>query len=158
MNLFCINFQVYKISNLNKDGKSIYIAGSGLFSLIENEQAIMCVASSYNPVEIENKFDEYVNAAVQDYSVFLERVYRNRNLLAIELMTNFTDFFNLIIDIKKSEAANELEKNDPIIAAAAAASAIEAVDAAIAAAAAAQEAEDGYAAATKAPAPKKSRK
>lgn len=151
--------QVYKVTNLNKEGKAIYIAGSGLYSLIENEQAVMCAALSFNPVEIENRFNEVVNAAVRNYSVFLERVYRNRMPFEIEMMTNFADFFNLVIDIKKKEeaemVARELETG-PI----AAATAMEEVDAAIAEAAATKEEANtaGAAAITKPTPPKKARK
>lgn len=101
--------QVYKIANLNLDNKWIFIAGGSLYTLLQMEAAIITTVHQVNPHEVENKFNNIVAAAVEDYKGTMEGIVENGKWFEIELMTNFNDFFNACIDLKKREA-EEMKK------------------------------------------------
>lgn len=101
--IFSFFFQVYKIENSDVGGKGIYIAGSSLYQLIQKEQGIMLAALSYNTESDEKQFEEKVDAAVMDFHAFTATKWINASTFEIDLYTNFSEFFDLIIDIKKHE-------------------------------------------------------
>lgn len=68
------------------------------------EAAIITTVHQVNPHEVENRFNNIVAAAVADYKATMEGIVENGKWFEIELMTNFNDFFNACIDVKKREA------------------------------------------------------
>lgn len=99
---------MYKIENSELDDeKGIFLAGTGLYEIIKNERFLLAAAESFKPNDIETSFDGIVDAAVKNYNAYTTSVALNPNRLEIELLTNFSDFFEIIIDIKKKE---EVEK------------------------------------------------
>lgn len=80
------------------------MAGSGIYEIIKNERIIMAAVSKFKPDEIENKFNKCVQEAVDNYNGFCTDVQHNPNELEIELLTNFAELFELVIDIKKMNA------------------------------------------------------
>lgn len=99
------SFQVYKIQNseLDNEERGIYLAGSSIYEIIKNERFIMAAVSTFKTTEIENTFNNCVEAAVENYTAFCSNVQLNPNELEIELLTNFTELFELVIDIKKMD-------------------------------------------------------
>lgn len=95
---------MYEIQNTEITGKSIFIAGNGLFELVKNERAIMAAATAYKPNEVEASFNQIVASAVENYSVFMAELWVDPKPLEIEILVNFNQFFELVIDIKKTEA------------------------------------------------------
>lgn len=77
------------------------MAGSSLYLLLQIEGSIKGYADSIKPIEYENKFEELVDEAVNNYKQFLAIGGADR--LKYEMLTNFTDFFNTCIDVKKAE-------------------------------------------------------
>ena len=83
------------------------------------EAAIIATAEQIKPHEAENQFNSIVDAAVNDYKATMDGIIDNGKWFEIELMTNFNEFFNACIDIKKKEAV-ELAQMDKNVAATAA--------------------------------------
>lgn len=97
---------MYSVQNSEADGEgSIHIAGSSLYELVRFEKAIMTSALSLKPSDVENEFNQMVISAVDNYNTFMAEVWATPGPLEIELLSNFSDFFNLVIDIKKRESA-----------------------------------------------------
>lgn len=113
----------------NEDHKGIFLAESGLYEIIKNERYLHAAAEAYDVNEIEEAFNRLIDTAVKDYNAFTAAVTISPSHLEIELMTNFIEFFEYVIDVKKKE---DTEKK----AVAAAAALIEAQAIATAAAAA----------------------
>lgn len=84
------------------EGKAIFVAGSTLYDLLDNEKGIKAAANKMSPSEIENIFDQLVNDAVKNYKEFLDNVY-DGDPLKTALLTNFKEFFKTCIDIKQTE-------------------------------------------------------
>lgn len=103
-----IYFQVYKIQNseLDNEERAIYLAGTGLYEIIKNEWLIMATVSTFDLAVIEETFNNCVQAAVTNYKAFCSNVQLYPSVLEIELLTNFVKVFELVIDIKKTEAEN----------------------------------------------------
>lgn len=97
-----MNFQVYKISNVNLEKKAIYLAKSSLYILLQNEAAIFATFNILDAAKCERKFNDMVSSAVKDYPAYLSTAYEDE--FKIEIMTNFIDFFNVCADAKKSQA------------------------------------------------------
>lgn len=94
---------------MNNEGKAIFLAGSTLFGLIEDENGIKAAANQMNVGEIEIIFNQMVNDAIADYKGFLENGY-DGNPLKMSILTNFKEFFETCIDIKKTEIL-EMERS-----------------------------------------------
>lgn len=102
-----IFFQVYELQNIQSTAKPIFIAGTGLYELVKNERAIMAAATSYNANEVEESFNQMVASAVENYNVFMAELWIDPKPLEIDVLINFAQFFELIIDIKKTESVVE---------------------------------------------------
>lgn len=61
---------------------------------------------SYNPDEVENSFNQLVYEALENYNVFMAKVPDEQDMLRIDVTINFAEFFDVILDIKKTEAEN----------------------------------------------------
>lgn len=97
---------MYQITNTDCDEhKGVCLAEGTLYEIMKRERYLIAAANLFNCNEIEKAFNEIVEHAVIDYEVFLANIATNPSQLVIELMTNFIDFFELIIDIKKEEVA-----------------------------------------------------
>lgn len=94
-------FQVYKIENTAIDVKPLYIAENSLYLLIKNESALLDLAKSFEPLEYEKKFDKMLEAAIEDYPIFLAT---KKSTFEAEVMINFEELFDILIDIKKKMA------------------------------------------------------
>lgn len=104
------SFQVYKIQNSElEDERAVFLAANGLYEIIKNERLIMGCVSLFKADEIEEKFNKCVEAAVNDYNVFCANVQLTPSAMEIELLTNFIELFELVIDIKKSQAEKSAE-------------------------------------------------
>lgn len=66
----------------------------------------MCAAMAYEPESNEKKFNDFVNAAVDNFTAFSWNKWTNPSPMEIQLFTNFADFFDFIIDVKKTENVN----------------------------------------------------
>lgn len=110
---------MFKIQNSELEGeeKGIYLAASGIYEIIKIERIIMAAVSTFKPAEIEERFNNCVQTAMNNYTAFCSDVQLHPSELEIELLTNFIELFELVIDIKKTEA----EKSGAAIVAAAAA-------------------------------------
>lgn len=97
------SFQVFKISNVDVKDSAIYMVEHTLYNLLQNEDGIMAAATSMKADECERKFMEIVNEATEDYGSFLNQVFDDVDMLKIELMTNFKEFFEICLNIKKTE-------------------------------------------------------
>lgn len=64
----------------------------------------MATALSFNPDEIEKNFNEIIASAVADFNVFTAHVWSKPSPIEVELLTNFTEFFEYVIDVQKSGA------------------------------------------------------
>lgn len=67
------------------------------------EGNIKACANNVKANEYEKNFDALISYAVTDYKEFLNDDGTDR--LKSEMLTNFIDFFNTCIDIKKEEIA-----------------------------------------------------
>lgn len=123
------SFQVYKIEN-SENNKVIFIAEAGLYEMIKKERPILLAAALYDVQAIENTFNQLINAAVENYNVFIAEIWHNPSQLEIEILANFDELFEYLIDIKKNEAAETNEAAAVAAADAVAAAAAEAVAAA----------------------------
>lgn len=96
---------MYKVQNsdLDDDHKGIFIAAGGLYEIIKNERILLAVAGSFKANDVEKSFNEIVAAAVENYTTFTAEASVTGSQLDAELVTNFSEFFDLIIDIKKKE-------------------------------------------------------
>lgn len=79
------------------------MAGSSIYEIIKNERIIMAAVSTFKPAEIENTFNKCVQNAINNYNAFCTNVQLNPNELEIDLLTNFNELFELVIDIKKMD-------------------------------------------------------
>ena len=104
---FVSNFQVYKIANLKVENKSIYIAGSSLYELIKNETEICLAAQEIKTVEIETQFNAMAELASKDYDLFKFNLHKNSTQFQREVMVNFSELFELVIDIKKRAQSDD---------------------------------------------------
>lgn len=101
-----LTIQVYKIENSENDQKGIFIAANGLYELIKHEASIIAAAMSYNADEVENSFNQLVAEALENYNVFMAKVPDEQDMLRIDVTTNLAELFEVILDIKKTEAEN----------------------------------------------------
>lgn len=90
------------------DAKPIFLAETGLYEIMKMERLLLAAAESFKITDIESSFNEIVDRAVNDYSAFSSSVAFNPTQLEIDLLTNFNEFFELIIDIKKKEEDEKL--------------------------------------------------
>lgn len=97
---------MYKIVNTDVPDKAVYMKADSLYQLMLKEQGIMAAAALYRPEEDENKFNNLVNAAVNDFAGFSANKWLNPTPTEIHLYTNFNEFFDYIIDVKKSVSVN----------------------------------------------------
>lgn len=95
---------MYKIENTTQDGKPIYIAENSLYLLIKNEAVLFGLAKAYIPAEYEKKFDKMLDAALADYPIFLATIGKSTSNFEADVMINFEDLFETLIDIKKKMA------------------------------------------------------
>lgn len=104
---------MYKISNLNLENKCIFLAGGSLYILLQMEAAIISAARQVKPYEAEKKFNDIINAAVADYKATMEGIIEKGTWFDIDLLSNFNEFLNVCIDIKKKEVMEfeQMEKN-----------------------------------------------
>lgn len=77
--------------------------------MIKKEQALILAALGFKPEEDEKIFNDNVEAAMLDYHAFAANKWLNPSPFEIDLFTNFEDFFEFIIDVKKKQ--NEEEKS-----------------------------------------------
>lgn len=66
----------------------------------------MCAAMAYEPEAEEKKFNDTINAAVEDFNAFSANKWKNPSRMDIHLFTNFSEFFDFVIDVKKAEIVN----------------------------------------------------
>lgn len=97
---------MYKIENAEFPTKAVYLSGSGLYEIVKKERAISAAAALYDPNDIENSFNKLVAAAAENYNTFMAEIWVNQNDFEIEVLTNFEEFFEILIDIKKKESEN----------------------------------------------------
>lgn len=95
--------QVYKVENADNE-KFIYIAATGLYEIVKHEKTIIAAAMSYKADEVENSFNQLVSDAIDNYAAFIAKV--TDDMMYIDVTTNFAEFFNVILDIKKAELEN----------------------------------------------------
>lgn len=98
-NLF---LQVYQIINSDFEDSKIYLAGSSLSTLIQMEEELKVFASSLNADEYNDKFEDLVDEALKNYKQFLITPC-DGDRMKCDMITNFKEFFNKCIDIKKEE-------------------------------------------------------
>lgn len=67
------------------------------------------MALSFNVEEEERKFNKIVDAAAANYDKFMGEIGDHTSRSAIDLLTNFKEYFEYIIDIRKNQI--ETEKN-----------------------------------------------
>lgn len=60
-------------------------------------------ARSYNIDMFEQTFNSMVDAAVADYPIFLANIGKKPSTLESDVVINFSDLFEYVIDIKKRE-------------------------------------------------------
>lgn len=97
---------MYKIENTTHDGK-IFIAENGLYLLLKNEGILMSIAKAYNPEACEAKLNSMLDAAIADYPIFLANIGRTSSSIESDVIVNFDELFNVLLDIKKKIAAQE---------------------------------------------------
>lgn len=107
---------MYKISNLNLENKCIFLAGGSLYVLLQMEAAIISAAREVKAYEAEKKFNDIVNAAVDDYKATMDGIIEKGNWFDIDLLSNFNEFLNVCIDIRK-KAVLEFEQMERNVAA-----------------------------------------
>lgn len=61
------------------------------------------MARSFNPCDAERNFNTIVDSAVNDYPSFMANIWQNAGMFEAEILTNFVEFFEFIIDVKKNE-------------------------------------------------------
>lgn len=100
--------QVYKVrnSNIDDEKKVIFIAESGLNELIKNEELLLGIAKGYDCASIEKTFENMIESAIDDYHIFNANVLKNPTGITAEVLINFSDFFEYVIDVKKNEIEN----------------------------------------------------
>lgn len=110
-------FQVYKIENTGVDVKPIFIAENSLYFLIKNETVLLSLAKAFDPNAYEEKFNAMLGDAIEDYPIFLANIGKTATPFQADVMINFEDLFNILIDIKKKlteeAAANAQEEAPP---------------------------------------------
>lgn len=99
---------MYKIrnSNIDDEKKVIFIAESGLCELIKNEGVLFGIAKGYDCELIEKTFENLIESAIDDYHIFNANVLKNPTGITGEVMINFSDLFEYVIDVKKNEIEN----------------------------------------------------
>lgn len=80
------------------------MAAGTIYQLIQKEQGIVCAALLFDPEDEEKKFNETVNAAIDNFAVFSTNKWANPSSMAIQLFTNLSEFFDHVIDVKKAES------------------------------------------------------
>lgn len=88
---------------MNLNDKSIFLASSSLYLLLLNEPGILATTQLVNPLEAEEKFNEIISRAAENYTETMASIISNGNFFELELLTNFNEFLNACIDIKKKE-------------------------------------------------------
>lgn len=85
--------------------KAIFIAESSLYLLLKIEQAVVAAVKKYKPLDTEKEFNELVDGAIENYNLFLAEAWNTPTDLKIEILTNFSDLFEYVIDINKKKKA-----------------------------------------------------
>lgn len=88
---------------MDSNDKSIFLASSSLYLLLLNESGIIATAQLVKPREAEEKFNELITRAAENYTETMSNIISTGDFFEIELLTNFSDFLNACIDIKKKE-------------------------------------------------------
>lgn len=83
-----------------------YIAISSATELLRCEKMILSLSNFINDhaEQSEKKFVDLVTRAKNDYSKLMFEIDMESDLLAIEIITNFNDLFNLVVDATESTA------------------------------------------------------
>lgn len=93
------------------------MAESGLYQLLKNEEILMATALKYDCATVENEFNKMITSAVDDYHMFNATVLTNPTPTNTEILTNFDEFFEFVLDVKKHEKENAaLSSADDVIA------------------------------------------
>lgn len=101
---FNLIFQVYKITNLNLEGKkAVYLATCGLFELMKNEAVIISAAKEVDASGAEMEFNGMVQAALENYTVFKANLAVQSTPIQRGVIINFAELFDYVINIKKRE-------------------------------------------------------
>lgn len=61
----------------------------------------MGIAKSYSSDSTESKFNLLIDEGITDYHMFIANTNKNPSTFAAEVMVNFTDLFDVVIDMKK---------------------------------------------------------
>lgn len=61
----------------------------------------MGIAKSYTPDTTEMKFNQLIDEAIEDYHMFIANANKNPTTFTAEVFVNFTDLFDVVIDMKK---------------------------------------------------------
>lgn len=89
------------------EDKAIFIAEAGLYQLVKNEEILMTTAMGYDCSSIEKEFEKMVESAVENYHSFNATVLSNPTDLNTEIMVNFDEFFEYVLDVKKTMKEKE---------------------------------------------------
>lgn len=67
------------------------------------EAVLVGAARGYNADMFEQKFNSMVDVAVDDYPIFLVNIGKKPTAFESDVIINFSDLFDYVIDIKKRE-------------------------------------------------------
>lgn len=94
---------MYKITNTRIENKAIFLAEQGLYALLKNEEHLMGIGRGYDSIAVEKEFEQMVSAGVDDFHTFNANMLNNPTRLSGDILVNFEDFFEFVLDVKKSE-------------------------------------------------------
>lgn len=112
-----IKFQVYKFENTKVKDKCIFVREDGIFELVQFEKILFAAAKTFDVGKTETAFNKMLDEAVADYETFNANVLKNPTKLKNDILSNFIDLFELIIDIKKKESIEAAQAAEPSVSA-----------------------------------------
>lgn len=89
--------------NTDEENKCIYIAESGLYELIKIEKPLMAFALGIDVAKSEQQFNDMIEAALSNYNDFEANVYNKADPFELEILSNFAEMMEWVLDIKKHE-------------------------------------------------------
>lgn len=63
----------------------------------------MGMARGYDCIAVEKEFDDMVSAGVEDFHTFNANTLNSPTRLSGDILVNFEEFFEYVLDVKKSE-------------------------------------------------------
>lgn len=105
----CFGRNVYVIQNSRKSGIS-YLVESTIMELLANEKLILAAIESFNPEEIEKRYNELVEGCSVNRSQFFDKLWASTNQIDLKIMANFEHLFNICVDKVNKTKGNDFDE------------------------------------------------